>query len=290
MRISQLLLGFPAALILSVLFGAYAVFFAVGLLTAVPNTADVAGPVTLDNYARFLFEPSYLAILWRTLWLSTLLAVLTAVLGYPVAYFIARTPSSFLRRFMLGALVVTMLAGSVSRAYSWLVILGNRGLINSFLLWTGLTDKTVPLVYNELGVSIALVHFLLPFFVLTVFGAIKNLPTSLEESARNLGAGRARVMAKIVIPLTFPAIAGGLAIVFSLAMSAFVFPLVLGGGRVRLLSNFIYDQVFVAFDRPFAAAVSLIFLVVALTALMLLTLLQNHTRRLAAGGFGGKGA
>ncbi|WP_213879368.1 ABC transporter permease [Pseudomonas sp. dw_358] len=258
----------PAALLMVVFFSAFLVFAAVSLLHSASGTPGYSLPVTLNNYLRFFTDPIGLGVLGWTLVFSLALTAATLLVGYPFAYLIARTPRPWLRQLLLGALLVTFLCGSISRAYGWLILLGRRGLLNEALLWTGLIDHPLALIYNVSGVFIALLHFTLPYFVLTVFGAIRAVPPQIEESARDLGAGALRVFLQITVPLTLPAIVGGAALAFSLAISAFAFPLLLGGGRVRLISNYIYDQLFVAFDLPFAAAVSSIFLLVALAVLM----------------------
>lgn len=257
----------PAAVLMAVFFGAFLVFAAVGMLTSAPGTPGYSAPLTLNNYLRFFTDPVGLGILGWTVVFSLSLTAATIVAGYPFAYLIGRTQWPWVRNLLLGVLLVTFLCGSISRAYGWLILLGRRGLVNEALMWTGVIDHPLALIYNVSGVFIALLHFTLPYFVLTVFGAIRAVPSQVEESARDLGAGALRVFFQITVPLTLPAIIGGAALAFSLAISAFAFPLLLGGGRVRLISNYIYDQLFVAFDLPFAAAVSSLFLIAALAIL-----------------------
>jgi len=279
------LVALPAMLVLAVLAGAYGSFFATGLLRQVPGTASVAGPLSLDNYLRFLAGGGQVPVFLDTFGFAVLLTLITALAGYPLAYFIARTESRFLRVFFLAVLVATFLSGSVTRAYGWMVILGNRGLLNSLLLNAGLIEQPFRILYRQLGVGIALVHFLLPFFVLTVVGGIRNVPRALEEASRDLGCGPARTFMRVTLPLSLPAVAEGMALSLALALSAFLFPLMLGGGRVRLVANYIYDQIFVAFDIPFAAVVSAGFLVCSCAALLVMTGLQRLLlRRFATGG------
>lgn len=273
------LLLLPAALLMALFFGAFALFAAVGLLTSAPGAPGYSTPLTLQNYLKFFRDAVGLGILAWTVLFSIALTTATVLLGYPLAWLLARTQWPVMRQLLLGVLLVTFLCGSISRAYGWLILLGKRGLVNQALLGMGVVDHPLALVYNVNGVFIALLHFTLPYFVLTVFGAISTVPAQVEESARDLGAGALRVFFKITVPLTLPAIIGGAALAFSLAISAFAFPLLLGGGRVRLISNYIYDQLFVAFDLPFAAAVSALFLVVALLVLMSFFRLERWATR-----------
>ncbi len=265
----------PCLVVLLLLVAAYAAFLGTSLLRPVPGTADVSGPLTLANYTKFATDPAYWGILGRTVWFAALVSLCAAVVGYPLAYTIARTESALLRRILIAAVVVTFLSGSVTRAYGWLVILGNRGLLNAMMLSLGLRDQPLQMVFNEIGVFVALLHFVVPFFVLTLVGTVRNVPRALENAARNLGAGAWTTFRRITLPLTLPGIVAGMTLCFGLGLSAFLFPLLLGGGRVRLMANFIYDEIFVAFNLPFAAAASMIFLAAALAFLLAFSALQQ---------------
>lgn len=220
--------------------------------------------ITLANYVRYFASAADLKVLGNTLWLSIKLMVATFICGYPVAYVIVRTQSSMLRNFLLATLVMTFLSGSVTRAYAWLVLLGNSGVINVMLKSFSVIDQPLQLVYNEIGVFIALLHFILPFFVLTMMGPLKNVSRSYEEAAINLGASRLQTFLRVTLPLSVPGIIAASSLSFAIALSSFVFPLVLGGGRVRMVANSIYEHIFTSFDFPFAAATATVFLVVAL--------------------------
>lgn len=273
----------PALGVLAVLLGAYGSFFAASMLRGVPGTPELVGPLTLDHYARMWGDFSLLWVFGYTFAYGLLLAGITALIGYPLALFIARTESRRLRVLLLAVLVATFLSGSVTRAYGWLVLLGNRGLLNSLLLSWGIIDSPLRIIYRDLGVGIALVHFMLPFFVLTVVGGIRNVPRSVEEASRDLGGGPVRTFFNVTLPMSLPAVTEGLALCLALALSAFLFPLMLGGGRVRMVANYIYDQIFVSFNLPFAAAVSLVFLLTSCLALYAMLILQQQLLRRVAG-------
>ncbi|GAB4065524.1 ABC transporter permease [Ancylobacter sonchi] len=277
------LLMLPMAVLMALFFGAFAVFGFVSFLQPASGMPGYQGPLGLSNYLRFLTDPAALAILGETIVFAIVVTLASILLGYPLAYIMARSPYRVVRSLLLGALVLTFLSGSINRAYGWLILLGRRGVVNDALLALGLVDRPVALVYNWTGVFIALLHFTLPYFALTVFGSIRSVPVQVEEAARDLGAGPLSTFFRITVPITVPAIISGAALVFSLAISAFAFPLLLGGGRVRLISNYIYDQLFVAFNLPFAAASSTIFLVVAIATLCAFFWLEGAvTRRRAA--------
>ncbi|MCK0195717.1 ABC transporter permease [Ancylobacter sp. 6x-1] len=257
----------PMTVLMALFFGAFAVFAFVSFLQPASGMPGYQGPFGVANYVRFLTDPTALGILAETIVFAIAVTIVSILLGYPLAYIMARSPHRIIRSLLLGALVLTFLSGSINRAYGWLILLGRRGVVNDALLALGLVDRPVALVYNWTGVFIALLHFTLPYFALTVFGSIRSVPAQVEEAARDLGAGALTTFFRITVPITVPAIISGAALVFSLAISAFAFPLLLGGGRVRLISNFIYDQLFVSFNLPFAAASSTIFLIVAVATL-----------------------
>jgi putative spermidine/putrescine transport system permease protein len=131
------------------------------------------------------------------------------------------------------------------------------------------------MIYNIFGVSIALVHFLVPYFVFVIIGAIRSIPKSCEEAARDLGANPFRVFYRVTLPLSIPGIMTATTLVYSLALSSFVFPLLLGGGRVQFVSDAIYSKIVVSFDRPYAAAASAVYLVVALGTIVVCYRLQR---------------
>ena len=269
-----LLLLVPAGIAFALFAAGFITFVVVSFSTAIPGTALTTGPATLANYRSVLQSPLAQDAAWNTLRLAGLMTLLTALLGYPLAYVLARSPSRLLRQAVLFGLVVTFLSGGVTRAYAWLIILGNRGLINQLLTALGL--PTVKLAYNETGVVIGVVHFLLPFFVLTLLAALKNIPVSLEEAARNLGASRARAFLHVVLPLSLPGLISAASLTFAGALSAFLFPELLGGGRVHMAANVIYETIVTDYNLPRVAAMAALFLILALVALALLGLAQRR--------------
>ncbi len=260
----------PALIVLLLFFSAFGIFFLSSL-----QASGEAGGLTMAHYARYLGSPSERDVLWRTLWISTELTLGSLIIGYPMAYVIVRSASSGWRRFLMLSLVVTFLSGTVTRAYAWLIILGNSGLINTFLRKTGFTDAPVHLIYNETGVFISLLHFVLPFFVLTMMAPLKNISRSLEDAAVNLGASRWRSFFLVTLPLSVPGIVAASSLTFAVALSSFLFPLVLGGGRVRMAANAIYELIFTRFDLPLASAGATVFLVLSLFFVWVFGMLQR---------------
>jgi ABC-type spermidine/putrescine transport system permease subunit I len=279
MRRRAVLLILPAVLALITLAAAYLIFFGVSFTTQVPGGITYGPPFGLHNYIRYFSSAADLRVLALTVIYSVGISILVTIIGYPLGYFLVRTERRALRGFLLGLLVVTFFSGSVTRAYSWLILLGNHGLINTLLQGLGLTDHPVRMVYNLTGVSVALVHFLLHYFVFTIIGTMKNLPRAYEDASRDLGAGPLRVFWSITLPLSIPGVMTAGTLIYSLALSTFIFPLLLGGGRVAFVSNAIYSYIFINFDRPYAATASVIYLVVALGSIFVCFGLQRRMAR-----------
>ena len=265
-----------------VLFGIVFVgFMSVSLMTLTPGTAMFHGPASLANYVRAVHSiPAQRAVL-TTLRLAALITALCVLLGYPLAYVLARSPSAAMRRAILLCLVATFLSGGVTRAYAWAIVLGNRGLVNQML--QGLGRSRAVLINNETGVVISVLNFMLPFFVLTLFGAIRLIPPNLEVAARNLGAGRLRVFLHVTLPLSLPGLTAATALAFALSLSAFLFPQLLGGGRVQVMATLIYERILTSYDIPGAAALAVLFLLLVLLLLGLAALLQRLVARRFAG-------
>lgn len=269
----------PALMLIAIFFSAYAIFIHASFTQSSLGAAVPEAGASLANYIKYFSSTSDLSILGETLWISVWIMLASAALGYPVAYTIVRTQSPLLRNVLFIAVIMTFLSGSITRAYSWLVILGNRGLVNTLLLQIGFLTKPLQLVYNEIGVFVALLHFVLPFFILTMMGPLKNVHKNLEDAAINLGASRAQVFVNVTLPLSLPGIVAGCSLTFALSLSAFAFPLVLGGGRMRMVANSIYENIFTAFNIPYAATIATVFLVVALVSVWSFSALQRFAQR-----------
>ncbi|QEW23448.1 Putrescine transport system permease protein PotH (plasmid) [Paracoccaceae bacterium] len=264
----------PLVLVLAIFFLALLRFADVSLLHQIPGTAMFEGPRGLGNYADTFASPLARKALMDTLVMSLEITGLTILMGYPLAYLMARSPSAFLRNAIFFTLIVTFLSGGITRAYAWMLVLGNTGPVNGLIQALGF--PRMRLINNELGVVISIVHFILPFFVLTLLGAIKNIPATLEEAARSHGASRWEAFRTVTLPLSVPGLVSASLLAFTLAISSFLFPLLLGGGRVQMFANLIYDKIQSSFDMPAAAAMAMIFLVFALIPIVLLNIIRNN--------------
>ncbi len=218
------------------------------------------GDWTLESYRTVLFDPFYWKIAWNTLYLGVNVAVLAVILSYPIALFLARTQSRW--RGVLTALAVApLLTSSVVRTYGWMVILGDRGVINTALQSSGLTDGVVRLTNNYFGATVALVEILMPYAILAMLSGFGRLNTQLEEAAAMLGANRLRVFTRIVLPLSLPGVLTATLLVFVLAISSFVTPRLMGGGRVFVIGTEVYNEATVTLNWPLAASLSVLLLI-----------------------------
>ncbi len=218
------------------------------------------GDWTLESYRTVFFDPFYWKIAWNTLYLGVNVAVLAVILSYPIALFLARTQSRW--RGVLTALAVApLLTSSVVRTYGWMVILGDRGVINTALQSSGLTDGVIRLTNNYFGATVALVEILMPYAILAMLSGFGRLNTQLEEAAAMLGANRLRVFTRIVLPLSLPGVLTATLLVFVLAISSFVTPRLMGGGRVFVIGTEVYNEATVTLNWPLAASLSVLLLI-----------------------------
>jgi putative spermidine/putrescine transport system permease protein len=259
-------------------------FASVSLMVVDPGSAVFHGPPTLANYSKLLVSEGTWRAVLTTLRLSSEITVLTVLLGYPLARVLARSHSRTLRRVILFCLVATFLSGGVTRAYAWLIILGNQGLINQGLRAIGLPRAA--LINNEFAVVVSVLNFVLPFFVLTLFGALRTIPETLEHAARNLGASRWRSFVAVTLPLSLPGLAAATSLCFALSLGVFLFPQMLGGGRVHVLATAVYDRIQASYDIPSAAALAVLFFLLVLLMLAVV----GGIRRLIAVRFAGEAA
>lgn len=230
---------------------------------------------TFDNYRRAI-DPLYLSIFLNSARIAAIATLAALVIGYPAAYLIATTRKS--RQVPL--LVLAMLpfwSNYLIRTYAWMVLLNSEGLINRALVGLGLIDAPLPLLYNEFAVVIGLVYGYLPFMILALYSSISRLNPEIREASADLGAPGWKTFLRVTLPLTLPGIAAGSVFVFVLSIGNFITPDLLGGGRLKMVGNLIYDQFLKARDWPFGSALAFV-----LIGIMLL-LLFAQARAIARG-------
>jgi putative spermidine/putrescine transport system permease protein len=234
---------------------------------------------TTDNFVRVLTDSYYLGVLAQTLAIGVTTAFICLLLALPIAYNLARGNPRW-TGFLYTLVLSPLLVGVVVRTFGWLIILSGNGVINRFLKDSGLTASSLQLMNNEFGVIVGLVHVLLPLMVLPVLSSLQTINPSLELAGRSLGASRATVFRRIVLPLCMPGIQAGTILVFVLAVSAYVTPVMLGGAQVRTMPVLIVQQLIDNFKWPFGAALALI---LALSVAVVVVIYANITARLMRG-------
>ncbi len=266
----------PAALVLlapSLIYLIILFFVPLGILAAVSvlkfKNGLIVRELTLEHYVKFLTDPFYLGIMWNTVRVALIVSAVTTIVGYPVAYVLARTQSRW-KGLLVALVLAPELSGVVLRTYGWLVILEDRGVINTLLRSWGLIATPIRLVHNYTGVIIGLTHVLMPFAILALMASIQAIDPTLEQAAMNLGASRVRTFLRITLPLSAPGVLGAFFLTFSLSASAYATPAILGGKGVEVMATMIYTQLLYILNWPFAAALS-----VALMAVVLLTMFAS---------------
>lgn len=216
---------------------------------------------TLENYINVLTDKFYIALIARSIGLGILVTAVCVFLGFPLALKIARSGPT-MKSALIALTLSPLLINLVVRSYAWIVLLGDTGVINNWLKGVGLISSPLPLSGNTFSVAVGLVHISLPLMTLSLIGVLERIDRSLIDAAESLGASRARVLWKVVLPLTVPGIAAGSLLVFSLVVSAFVTPVLLGGSRVSTISTVIYEKFTSSVNWPVGATLVMVLLVI----------------------------
>ncbi|EAU1516171.1 spermidine/putrescine ABC transporter permease PotB [Salmonella enterica] len=210
---------------------------------------------TLDNYARLL-DPLYFEVLLHSLNMALIATLSCLVLGYPFAWFLAKLPEK-IRPLLLFLLIVPFWTNSLIRIYGLKIFLSTKGYLNEFLLWLGVIDTPIRIMFTPSAVIIGLVYILLPFMVMPLYSSIEKLDKPLLEAARDLGASKIQTFIRIIIPLTMPGIVAGCLLVMLPAMGLFYVSDLMGGAKNLLIGNVIKVQFLNIRDWPFGAATSI---------------------------------
>ncbi len=227
-------------------------------LLGISVTAEDGG-IGLATYAAVLGDPFYWRVAGNTLLFGGLVAVIAVLLSYPLGLFLARSRSRW-RGVLVTLAIAPLLTSTVVRTYGWMVILSDQGLANAVLRGLGLLERPLQLANNLTGAVIAMVEILMPYAILSVLTGFGRLKPEHEEAAALHGADRLRVFTRVILPLSLPGIGTALLMVFVLAMSAFVTPRLMGGGRVFVLGTEIYNEATVTLNWSLAAALSVVLL------------------------------
>jgi ABC-type spermidine/putrescine transport system permease subunit I len=242
------------------------VFLAALAIAATISLRGPQGSIGLLQYQRFLSDPFYLGIMWRSFRVALYCTPITLLLGYPFAYIMARSGRA-VRLALTLILVVQFFTSYIVRTYALILVLGNNGIINRALIQAGLIERPIPLLYHEAGVAIGLILVPLPFMIFPIYSVLKNIEANLEAAAASLGASRVRAFIHVVLPLSLPGVFAGIMLVFLFDLTAYIMPGMMGGGYFNMIANVIQEQAMAVLDTPFAAAMSLVLLAITLAVL-----------------------
>ena len=231
------------------------------------ETWGVVGEFTLENYAD-IFQPVYLQTFWESIKLAVISTVLIAAIGYPFGYFMAKLPPKWKKRAML-LLMIPFWTSSLIRLYGWIVIFRANGVLDTALMGLHITSEPLKLLYTYPAVVVGMVYALLPFMIFAVYSSAEKLDFSLVEAARDLGASPMKAFLTVSLKLTLPGLLSGVVLTFVPSMGLFFIADLLGGNKVVLVGNLIQAQLMNAHNWPFAAALSVVLLVLTTVILWL---------------------
>ena len=212
------------------------------------------------NWQELFSDHYYHNAIWKTFRLAVIVTVLAAVLGYIPAYYIANTRFRH-KWLLLLLLILPFWVSFIIRTLSWIHIMGNQGAINGLLLWLGIIDEPVQMMFNEFAVIVGFIHVFLPYMILNIYVSLEGIDKNLEPAARTLGCTPWQAFREVTLPLSLPGLAAGSLLVFVLTAGSYVTPLILGGPSDFLFGNLIYDAIISELNWPMGATLSFTLLV-----------------------------
>ena len=230
---------------------------------------------TLDNYRFLLEDQLYLVSYLNSIKIALISTGLCLLLGFPMAYAIARSPYP-LRNLLLLLVILPFWTSFLLRVYAWMVMLGKQGLINQLLISVGLIEQPLQMLYTDWAVYLGIVYTYVPFMILPLYATLEKLDPDLHEAAADLGARRHQVFLDITLPLAMPGIIAGCLLVFIPALGEFVIPSLLGGLDTLMIGRTLYDEFFINRDWPLASAVAVVLLLILVLPIMLFQRLQQE--------------
>ena len=275
------------ALTATALLGPATIFIAVGLLAPlaillryslnefVAQTKTMVEALTIRNYITFFTDPYYTGALGTTVRVALLVTVVCLVLGFPLAYVVARTQSRY-KHLLIIAIVLPLFVGNSVRAAGWMVVFGNKGFFNASLMGLGILSKPLEIMFTEKAVIIGIIAVNLPFMVLSLQSVIESIDRAVEEAAFSLGAPPITMFRRVLWPLALPGILAGTILCFILAMNAYATPFLLGGPLFKMMAPVIYNEFTQKTNWPFGGAIAFILMAVTLSLTIAANLLLRR--------------
>ena len=230
---------------------------------------------TADNFAFLLTDKLYALTYLKSVLMAAVATVLCLLLGFPMAYGIVRTESAA-RSILLLLIVLPFWISFLLRVYAWMGLLNNYGVINNFLMWTGITEQPIAMMYTDFAIFIGLVYSYLPFMILPLYATLEHMDLDLVDAAQDLGATRSQAFRDITWPLARPGVIAGCLLVFIPAMGEYVIPYLLGGPESLMIGRVLFDEFFVNRDWPMASSVAIVLLMLLVVPIVILQ--RNQAR------------
>ncbi|GIK97153.1 MAG: ABC transporter permease [Alphaproteobacteria bacterium] len=232
------------------------------------------------NYLTVFTDPQYYQVLVRTAKIAFLVGLLSLLVAYPLTYFLVfKVRSPRLRSILYMAVIVPLWVSYLLRAYTWKTILGNEGILNSFLVWTGILDRPTDIfLYNQFSMVLTLTYIFIPFMVMPIYTALEKIPPSMVEASKDLGIGPLGTFARVTFPLSLPGVIAGFTFTFCLTFGDFVAPFLVGGPDGSMIANVVQSQFGAALNWPLGAALSIVMLAIVLTIISLSDRLERAGR------------
>lgn len=230
-----------------------------------PGNTIISFTLTLDHYVRFFTDPDFLIILWRSFWIAVKTTIICLLIGYPVAFFIARSQEK-VQNILVLCITIPMCINMLVRTYAWIGLLSEGGLIQRIFSLFGYSGSE--LLYTEGAVLLGMVYNFLPFMILQINTSLCKMDHSLLDASADLGANPVQAFWRVTFPLSLPGVINGITLVFLPAVSSFYIPKLLGGGKYFLIGNMIENQFITVGEWNFGSAISMIMAVIMMLLMM----------------------
>jgi len=241
-----------------------AVFFIYPLISFLPTSFYYEGAFSFDKYLRAFTRPVYLRILRTTFSIAISTTLITLLLAYPLAYWFTNATGKT-KGIITALIILPFWTSIIVRMYAWMSLLGHNGIFNRLFIQGGIITEPIPMMFNRFGVLVGMVHFMLPYMVLSIYAVMSGIPPDYMRAGANLGAAPLKRFVKIYLPLSMPGIGAGCLLVFILALAFYITPALLGGLKDTMIAQIIDQEMRETFDWPFAAALSTVLIVITTT-------------------------
>ena len=225
--------------------------------------------ITLDNYTFLLTDKLYIVTYLKSVFMAAVATILCLMLGFPMAYGIARAETAT-RNILLLLIILPFWISFLLRVFAWMGLLNNYGVINNVLLWLGVIEQPLQLIYTDLAIYLGLVYSYLPFMVLPLYATLERMDPDLVEASQDLGASPSQAFRDITWPLARPGVIAGCLLVFIPAMGEYVIPYLLGGPESLMIGRVLFDEFFVNRDWPLASSVAIVLLMLLVAPIVFL--------------------